>query len=231
MRHAEQQEFRGHTVTIEAVFAATFLVAAPTIFAVEYFFVAPARRLRHARRLLSAARLATGALNAASVTLVFVEAGKNYVGYPRPYFARACAGPERFARLAGEALTPAGGAARCARDSFEQARSFPSGHAALAVCVACYMQLCLMRASRGRSIAALTGYVPFALALFVAASRVVDNAHHPADIVAGTVLGVWPAIVHFGYVERAIEETERKERERNEGGLGENNGKLRRQVD
>jgi diacylglycerol diphosphate phosphatase / phosphatidate phosphatase len=37
--------------------------------------------------------------------------------------------------------------------------------------------------------------VPFAVACFVAASRVVDNKHHPADVVGGAVLGA--SIAHF----------------------------------
>jgi membrane-associated phospholipid phosphatase len=31
--------------------------------------------------------------------------------------------------------------------------------------------------------------LPLALALFIASSRVVDNKHFPADVVAGSVLG------------------------------------------
>jgi len=37
------------------------------------------------------------------------------------------------------------------------------------------------------SIAALL--VPMGVATFIAASRIVDNKHHPADVVGGAVLG------------------------------------------
>jgi diacylglycerol diphosphate phosphatase / phosphatidate phosphatase len=37
--------------------------------------------------------------------------------------------------------------------------------------------------------------LPFGLACFIAASRVVDNKHHPADVVGGAVLGA--SVAHF----------------------------------
>jgi len=40
-------------------------------------------------------------------------------------------------------------------------------------------------------------YLPMVVALFVSVSRVVDNAHFPADVVAGTILGVVVSIFFY----------------------------------
>ena len=44
----------------------------------------------------------------------------------------------------------------------------------------------------------LACYVPMLFAVFVAASRVVDNKHFPADVIGGAVLGGAVASLVFG---------------------------------
>ena len=78
-------------------------------------------------------------------------------------------------------------------------KSFPSGHSAHAFCFASLLTLSLLRhlalsvASRGETgwarFLRAAALAPGTLALFVAASRVHDNWHHPADVVAGSAIG------------------------------------------
>lgn len=161
------------------------------------------RRLSDRRRLLTSMRFALGALTSTMINLVFVEAGKNYVGFPRPSFARTCVGEAAFQALSGDALTPKSLA--CTNHTFEGQRSFPSGHASLAVGMGFYAQLYLLRVARARPLLAIFSYLPMGAALFVVASRIVDNAHHPADAVAGALLGMWPVFTHFWYVSREVQ--------------------------
>lgn len=151
------------------------------------------------------------------INLVFVEAGKNYVGYLRPSFARSCVGEAAFQALGADALTPK--SAPCTGSGFESRRSFPSGHTSLAVGMGLYLQLYIMRAARARPLIAMVSYLPMGAALFVSASRIVDNAHHPADVVAGAFLGMWPALTHFWYVSSETEAKERSEQANKENGL------------
>lgn len=86
-------------------------------------------------------------------------------------------------------------------------RSFPSGHAALAVAGAAYGQLVLVRLARtpalSNEMAAIVMFVGWLWLLFsawVSASRVVDNAHHVGDVAVGAFIGLWCAAMHFWYV-------------------------------
>ena len=79
-------------------------------------------------------------------------------------------------------------------------RSFPSGHSALSMVVMLHSSYCLLGAARlGRPLrvgavdvgplAALACLAPAFTALWIAASRVVDNDHWPADVTAGATIG------------------------------------------
>eukprot|EP00171_Calliarthron_tuberculosum_P013585 IDg13585t1 len=72
------------------------------------------------------------------INLALVEAGKNYVGYLRPSFARSCVGEAAFHALSADAFTSK--SAPCIGSGFESRRSFPSGHASLAVGMGFYAQ-------------------------------------------------------------------------------------------
>ena len=86
----------------------------------------------------------------------------------------------------------------CTQSSREYRKSFPSGHSSHSACFATLLTLHLLRhaslavadrhAKRVRLLQ-LLALVPPIIALFIAASRVHDNRHHPADVVAGLGLG------------------------------------------
>ena len=47
-------------------------------------------------------------------------------------------------------------------------------------------------------LASLLSYIPMLFAIFVAASRIVDNKHFPADVIGGAILGGSVASLVFG---------------------------------
>jgi diacylglycerol diphosphate phosphatase/phosphatidate phosphatase len=71
--------------------------------------------------------------------------------------------------------------------------SFPSGHSSLSSCAMTYLAWFLLSkvvAARGpRWLALGSCALPGAWTAFVGASRLVDNWHHPSDVVAGLILG------------------------------------------
>lgn len=177
----------------------------------------------HTRARRSALRIALGLLTSTMLTILVVELGKGYVGALRPSFARVCLSP-------AEPPFPSDAVPRqvyranrdCPTDAphkLEDARrSFPSGHAALAVGGATYAQLVLLRYARAAhisehaAIAVLLLGASWALfAAWVSASRIMDNAHHVADVAVGAVLGLWGAVVHFWFVVGRNERAEQRD--------------------
>jgi diacylglycerol diphosphate phosphatase / phosphatidate phosphatase len=142
-------------------------------------------------------------LVAFGLNAVATESVKLYAGYLRPIFYHVCE-PE------ADYQSCASGSANSAR------KSFPSGHASQSFCGLTLLALFLharfglgsireirpvvgldpvhyivaykKRPSLYRMISVLS-LLPMALALFIAASRVHDNKHFPADVVGGAVLG------------------------------------------
>lgn len=171
---------------------------------------------------------------AITLTNVTTEAIKNYAGYLRPIFFAECIPDDQYQRCTAD-------------DNANSARkSFPSGHASLAICSFLLLTLYLERKfglssikrvvtiptySDGEEdedgegeegertavsinianrqtltlndrfavtfikeplfhrINSILALLPTGVGLFVAASRVVDNMHFPADVVGGSVLG------------------------------------------
>mmetsp|Transcript_20727 Transcript_20727/g.62007 ORF Transcript_20727/g.62007 Transcript_20727/m.62007 type:complete len:288 (+) Transcript_20727:341-1204(+) len=128
-----------------------------------------------------------GFLYAFGATSLVTECVKRYCGYWRPYFYDEC----DFSSTTG----------KCEGDDYESAyRSFPSGHSSMSMFSLLYASWCLLGAARlGRPLrvggvdvggpAVMACLAPFGLAVFIAASRVVDNDHWPADVVTGAVIG------------------------------------------
>jgi len=133
------------------------------------------------------------------VTEFITNVLKNYVGYLRPNFYDLCG-------FDSETIS-------CDNEHYDDARkSFPSGHSGLTFCTMTLLTLYLMRLfgvgglfyRQNRSdgtqtitkpcalhrFNAVLCLVPMSIAFLVAASRVVDNYHHPADVVGGSVIGV-----------------------------------------
>jgi len=123
------------------------------------------------------------------------EIVKNYVGYYRPHFYNRCEF-DGDNKICGD------------EEGSEEARkSFPSGHASTSFCSMTILTLYLLRlfASGGlchsrnqhrkpsqmafRRAISVICLSPMLLAFFIASSRVVDNYHHPADVVGGAVIG------------------------------------------
>jgi len=136
------------------------------------------------------------------LTYLTVEFVKLYVGYPRPNFYSMC--------------KPSANYSACTAEGSDSGRkAFPSGHAAIAFCglslLTFFIQhrfgvpsqpTVIVQYPDGRFVLKYTNgpprkarvysilsLAPMALATFIAASRVHDNMHFPADVVGGAVLG------------------------------------------
>ena len=94
---------------------------------------------------------------------------------------------------------------------YESRLSFPSGHASLSFCGAgCLVLYFIGRCgylrnnrhnySEGickRKVIFLLSFTPLLLSTYCAASRLVDNWHHPSDVLAGMVIGLVCAIISY----------------------------------
>ena len=134
--------------------------------------------------------------------LLIVSSLKSYCGYWRPYFLSECGFNATLAE--------------CTEAHYEHAyRSFPSGHSATSLGVLLLVSLRLIGAAqighvsrrvaltRRVSVAVdglllLLALTPVLLGCWISASRVYDNAHHPADVVGGGVIGVASALLYHG---------------------------------
>lgn len=129
---------------------------------------------------------------------------KSYVGYLRPVFYDLCQPNEDYDACTNEDTDKAD----------DGRKSFPSGHSSLAFCgmmlLTCYLldrfgvystNAILRQSTEGtmlleykqpprykRAVSVLC-LAPLVVACFVAASRLHDNMHFPADVVGGAVLG------------------------------------------
>ncbi|CAD7923815.1 unnamed protein product [Amoebophrya sp. A120] len=119
---------------------------------------------------------------------------KIYVGRKRPNFFAACeyhfaANAKKAPLFPGSSLVK-GEVQFCKKDPISGMLSFPSGHASLAFSSTVFVAMELS----GRI---FTQAALLLFAVFVACSRVVDNKHHPEDIIAGAALGTAvSAMVH-----------------------------------
>lgn len=129
---------------------------------------------------------------------------KLYVGYWRPNFYSFCGITEDYLDCNSE----------------EPRKSFPSGHASSSFCGMTlftiyflgklgFYSICLT-AEQNENVKStaflllkkrllnMVATLPMFLAVFIAASRVHDNFHHPADIVAGSLIGMFCAVFSYG---------------------------------
>lgn len=143
-------------------------------------------------------------LVALSLTLLATDLLKIYCGYLRPIFYAICQPDENYETCTGDTGS-----------SESYRRSFPSGHASTSFCGLTLLTLFIhtrfgmpswqrkqllttvtnsdsprstLDPLRYRFISIIS-LVPMGVACFIAASRVVDNKHFPADVITGTVLG------------------------------------------
>lgn len=148
---------------------------------------------------------------ALGITILATEFVKLYAGYLRPNFYYLCEPTANFQ----ECTTADVG------DKYNIRKSFPSGHGSVAFCGLTILTLYLHNrfgipnyrrqkqeqneiregSSRGQPLhpapfrfISIFSLTPMALAIFIAASRIRDNQHFPADVVGGSVLGTSVAV-------------------------------------
>lgn len=156
------------------------------------------------------------------MAILTIELGKGYVGALRPSFARVCLSPREppytvnEADIKGVYTSDADCPTTDQHALVDARRSFPSGHAALAVAGSLYGQLVLMRCARTADVSEMAaisaygfGFAWFLFAAWVSASRIFDAAHHVADVAVGCIVGVWCAVIHFWFVVGRNERAER----------------------
>lgn len=138
---------------------------------------------------------------AIGITCLVTSAVKLYVGYLRPIFYDVCVPDDTYEYCSSEHQN-------------DVRKSFPSGHASISFCGMALLSFFLegrfgvsslrmwqqdlasgefrltqLRPIQLERIVSICCYAPFLLAFFIAASRVADNKHFPADVVGGAVLG------------------------------------------
>lgn len=217
------------TVPIWTLFVFGYFVLATIVGISEYIFARRIRNVSQKRSLLTALRFALGLWTSTMLATMLVENGKNFVGRLRPSFAERCLGRGAVPPTqASDLLRVITEDSECiAGGAWEGRRSFPSGHASLSVGMGVYFQMWTMRvAARGAchgGLKALSiyvlGIIIFAWGLWVAASRVVDNAHHVSDVAVGAAIGGWLAAVHFQMVANETDRLEMQERDLQASGI------------
>ncbi|KAL9190617.1 hypothetical protein ACHAXT_000323 [Thalassiosira profunda] len=126
------------------------------------------------------------------------QTSKFYVGRLRPNFYAMCGFDKTLLQCtSGDEM------------EMEARMSFPSGHSSLSFCaMVCVVLFLLGRVGLGRNIASMVAsgrgkiltamsFTPLLLSFWCATSRLVDNWHHPSDIIAGTVLGSVSACISY----------------------------------
>ena len=141
-------------------------------------------------------------------TSILTDLGKVVIGRLRPNFLSVCSpdknpyldvcqpGKKYFVQPELDFACTSGDAS-----GIEDARmSFPSGHASISFYGMVFLILFIKYSWNCRTLGLIPRLVQVAFlvtAAFVALSRVVDNKHHPSDVLAGTILGILVACISF----------------------------------
>lgn len=175
----------------------------PIIYLLELKNLAAVALSQRQKRIL-ALRLAMGLWVATMVAILAIELGKGYVGRLRPHFATTCLGPGPYSEeVLGKVIMSDGECPTLEKEALHDARrSFPSGHAALGLGGAAYVQLCMIRFAIRReglqaTFAMTAGWIILIFGGWVGASRIADNAHHVSDVAIGSLMGLWISAVQF----------------------------------
>ena len=136
---------------------------------------------------------------AAGITVVLTDSIKLYVGRLRPNFYEMCGFSLDSLECEGE-------------DNMilESRKSFPSGHSSFAFCAFTTISLFLLGKVQlyyttafsmpeiyRKRFLLIIATLPMTYAFFVAGSRLRDNWHHPADVVAGSLIGFLSALFSY----------------------------------
>lgn len=141
--------------------------------------------------------------------------GKNTIGRLRPNFLSVCKpllNPYKEfcnVHVTGKTFLIPGVHFECSESDIdkvnESRKSFPSGHSSSSFYAMIFMILYVHKFWNKRNL----GFIPqffqficFCTAWFVALSRVIDNKHHPSDVLAGSILGTLIAIFTFYYLNK-----------------------------
>lgn len=132
------------------------------------------------------------------LTQLMTSCLKLYVGRFRPNFYQKCNFDSASLECESES------------DSIQARKSFPSGHSSLAFVSMTLLTLFFLGKSWGyrsdqrgygyqsiRRLLSMISLLPMGFAIFVAASRIVDEWHHPSDVIAGSLIGA--ASANFAY--------------------------------
>lgn len=88
--------------------------------------------------------------------------------------------------------------------SIEESRlSFPSGHSSIGFYSMIFLIFFIQHTWKCTRLGLMPRLVQlclFILAVFIALSRIIDNKHHPTDVLAGTALGILAAVLTFRYL-------------------------------
>eukprot|EP00569_Conticribra_weissflogii_P007147 CAMPEP_0171347034 /NCGR_PEP_ID=MMETSP0878-20121228/26755_1 /TAXON_ID=67004 /ORGANISM="Thalassiosira weissflogii, Strain CCMP1336" /LENGTH=327 /DNA_ID=CAMNT_0011850945 /DNA_START=161 /DNA_END=1144 /DNA_ORIENTATION=+ len=137
-------------------------------------------------------------LVAIGISEFFTHTFKFYVGRLRPNFYAMCGfDTDTLSCQNGEQMEN------------EARMSFPSGHSSLSCCGMMTLTLFLYaRVGLGRIMVpgvasgrskflGIVAFTPLLVSFWCATSRLVDNWHHPSDIIAGTILGAVSAFISY----------------------------------
>eukprot|EP00055_Hartaetosiga_balthica_P007303 m.24896 g.24896 ORF g.24896 m.24896 type:complete len:319 (-) comp5706_c0_seq1:2532-3488(-) len=169
-------------------------------------------------RIISGLNVAFGMLEAFLYNVAFTEFGKKWVTEPRPDFVDRCTGS-----ITAMPTFDSDGVIICTRTIKEDAYlSFPSGHSSCSFAAGVFLTAYFIwlayfrkvdtpwRRKNGEWIGKLSilwgdfAYMlaiwPLIVALYIAASRVVDHRHSPADVVTGSFIGTLFGLAVFARV-------------------------------
>ena len=144
-------------------------------------------------------RILTAFFVGLGATTFFTDFIKLYVGRLRPNFYNFCGFDESTLECTADDS-----------DQHESRMSFPSGHSSLSMngmaFVALFVMYKLKQGKFSNSPQFGMGLIPVSVALWVAASRLVDHWHHPSDVIAGSLIGGISALTTFNmfYLGEAI---------------------------
>eukprot|EP00581_Thalassiosira_minuscula_P016406 CAMPEP_0183715112 /NCGR_PEP_ID=MMETSP0737-20130205/9468_1 /TAXON_ID=385413 /ORGANISM="Thalassiosira miniscula, Strain CCMP1093" /LENGTH=348 /DNA_ID=CAMNT_0025944185 /DNA_START=49 /DNA_END=1095 /DNA_ORIENTATION=+ len=131
-------------------------------------------------------------LVAIGISELVTQTFKFYVGRLRPNFYDLCGFDKHTLECTnGDEM------------EMEARMSFPSGHSSLSfsglVCVVLFLlgRVKSNKATLKGKILTVLSYTPVLLAMWCATSRLVDNWHHPSDILAGSILGTISAYISY----------------------------------
>jgi phosphatidate phosphatase len=153
----------------------------------------------------------------AAANSILTDVTKNVIGWPRPNFIDMCKPNVTCDEsIRYEYITDFKCTSSVSEDKFNDAfKSFPSGHASFAAFVAVFIALYVHERFKVFPYDVIATVRPFvqlvvvAIAWWSAMTRVMDNVHHPVDVLAGLCLGslvaIW-CLKHMTDLIRAIDD-------------------------